>query len=102
MCRCQEPRREGQETAWECEWGTPLVAYKVRFYGLAPGKIEYINATVSQSNQPKDSLAPPLFVNLAGLHFDGGGPGARARVGAEDDGGWRPERVRPREVQAVG
>jgi hypothetical protein len=76
--RCAAPRQEGQTTAWRCEWGTPLVTYDVRFYGSAPGKIEYLNATVRQSNQPKDSLTRPLFTNLAGLHFDGADP-AKAR-----------------------
>jgi uncharacterized protein YceK len=71
---CQGPKQEGQTTAWSCEWGTPLVHYKVLYYGSAPGKIEYLNATVTQSNQPKDSLALPLFASLAGLHFDGGNP----------------------------
>lgn len=76
--RCEAPRQEGKTTAWGCEWGTPLVSYKVRFYGTAPGKIEYLNATVVQSNQPKDSLVLPLFTMLAGLRFDGADP-VRAR-----------------------
>lgn len=74
--RCEGPRQEGKTMAWACEWGTPLVSYKVRFYGSAPGKIEYINATVAQSNQPKDRLTLPLFTTVAGLRFDGGDPQA--------------------------
>jgi hypothetical protein len=71
---CQGPKQEGQTTAWSCDWGTPLVHYRVLYYGSAPGKIEYLKATVTQSNQPKDALVGPLFTALAGLHFDGGDP----------------------------
>ena len=72
--RCEGPRQEGQSTAWSCQWGTPLVTYKVLYYGAAPGKIEYINARVTQSNQPKDSLSLAVFTRIAGLHFEGADP----------------------------
>jgi hypothetical protein len=85
---CQGPKQEGQTTAWSCEWGTPLVRYRVLYYGSAPGKIEYLNATVTQSNQPKDSLVLPLFTALASLHFDGSNAAAaRAWVQKTTAGG---------------
>jgi hypothetical protein len=74
--RCEGPRQEGQSTAWSCTWGTPLVTYKVLYYGAAPGKIEYINARVTQSNQPKDALSLAVFTRIAGLHFEGAEPAA--------------------------
>ena len=79
---CQGPKKEGQTNAWGCEWGTVLVHYKVLFYGSAPGKIEYINASVTQSDQPKDVRVLPLFTALAGLHFNGADP-AQAREWVE-------------------
>lgn len=75
---CQGPKKEGQTNAWSCEWGTVLVHYKVLFYGSAPGKIEYVNASVVQSDQPKDTRVLPLFTALAGLRFNGAEP-AQAR-----------------------
>jgi hypothetical protein len=78
----QGPKKEGQTNAWGCEWGTVLVHYKVVFYGSAPGKIEYLNASVSQSDQPKDARVLPLFTALAGLHFIGSEP-AQAREWVE-------------------
>jgi hypothetical protein len=75
---CQGPKKEGQASAWSCEWGTVLQHYKVVFYGSAPGKIEYLNASVTQSDQPKDARVLPLFTALAGLHFNGAEP-AQAR-----------------------
>ncbi len=80
---CQGPKKEGQTNAWGCEWGTVLVHYKVVFYGSAPGKIEYVNASVSQSDQPKDSRVLPLFTALAGLRFNGADP-AKAREWVEE------------------
>jgi hypothetical protein len=79
---CQGPKKEGQTNAWSCDWGTVLVQHKVLFYGSAPGKIEYLKATVSQSDQPKDSRVLPLFTALAGLHFNGAEP-AKAREWVE-------------------
>ncbi len=75
---CQGPKKEGQTNAWSCEWGTVLVHYKVLFYGSAPGKIEYVNASVVQADQPKDARVLPLFTALAGLRFNGAEP-AQAR-----------------------
>ena len=75
---CEGPKKEGLSTVWGCEWGTPLNSYKVRYYGAAPGKIEYIIATVTQADQPKDDRVLPLFTDLAGLHFEGAEP-AKAR-----------------------
>jgi len=71
---CEGPKKEGPSTVWGCEWGTPLNSYKVRYYGSAPGKIEYIIATVTQGDQPKDDRVLPLFTDLAGLHFEGAEP----------------------------
>jgi hypothetical protein len=68
---CKGPNRENRTNAWLCESGTPLVRYQVRFYGGAPGKIEYLNAVVTQSGPPRDALALRVFEVLAGLHFDG-------------------------------
>jgi len=78
---CQGPKKEGMTSAWSCDWGTVLVQHRVLFYGSAPGKIEYLKATVSQSDQPKDSRVLPLFSVLAGLRFNGADPAlARAWV----------------------
>ncbi len=76
---CTGPVLENKFSVWSCESGTPLVSYKTRFYGTAPGKIEYITATVSQTERPKDDLALRVFVALAGLHFEGSDP-AKARA----------------------
>lgn len=67
---CKGPVTENRASVWTCESGTPLVNYRVRFYGSAPGKIEYINAVVTQSGPPKDSLPLRVFVALAGLRFE--------------------------------
>jgi hypothetical protein len=75
---CKGPMQENRASVWMCESGTPLVSYQLRFYGSAPGKIEYLNAVVSQSGPAKDVAPLRLFGVLAGLHFDGGDP-ARAR-----------------------
>jgi len=76
---CTGPVLENKFSVWSCESGTPLVSYKTRFYGTAPGKIEYITATVSQTERPKDDVALRVFVALAGLHFEGSDP-AKARA----------------------
>ncbi len=75
---CKGPMQENRTNVWMCESGTPLVSYQVRFYGSAPGKIEYINAVVTQSGPAKDALSLWLFGVLAGLHFEGADQ-ARAR-----------------------
>lgn len=71
---CTGPTTENRQSVWSCESGTPLVAYKARFYGTAPGKIEYITCTVTQSDRPKDDLPLRVFLALAGLHFEGAQP----------------------------
>ncbi len=67
---CKGPNQENRTSVWLCESGTPLVSYQLRFYGSAPGKIEYINAVVSQSGAAKDTIPLRLFGVLAGLHFE--------------------------------
>ncbi len=69
---CQGPTREGGTNVWTCETATPLVGYRVRFYGSAPLKLEYITATITQTGNAKRDFVAPLFVALAGLHYDGG------------------------------
>ena len=66
---------------WACAGGTPLVSYRVRFYGSATLKIEYVTATVDQAGSPKPDLAEPLFVHLSALLYQGEEP-ARARAWA--------------------
>jgi hypothetical protein len=68
---CKGPTAQNRTNVWMCESGTPLVRYQVRFYGSAPGKIEYINAVVTQSGPAKDALSLRVFGVLAGLHFEG-------------------------------
>jgi hypothetical protein len=68
---CKGPMQENRTNVWMCEAATPLVSYQVRFYGSTPGKIEYINAVVTQSGPAKDALGLRLFGVVAGLHFDG-------------------------------
>jgi hypothetical protein len=79
---CQGPTRQGGTNVWTCGSGTPLVQYRVAFYGSAPLKLEYITATITQAGtNATTELVKPLFVALAGLHYDGGdAPGARAWV----------------------
>jgi hypothetical protein len=68
---CEGPAREGGTNVWTCAAATPLVSYRVRFYGSAPLKLEYVTATVTQVGAPKIDLVQPLFTVLAGLHFEG-------------------------------
>lgn len=78
---CEGPAREGGTNVWTCASATPLVGYRVRFYGSAPLKLEYITATITQAGIAKPDLVRPLFVALAGLHYDGGdAPQARSWV----------------------
>ncbi len=78
---CTGPKMEGGENAWSCESATPLVGYRVRFYGSAPLKLEYITATITQTGVATADLVRPLFLALAGLHYEGGdAPQARAWV----------------------
>lgn len=81
--RCTGPVMENRQSVWSCESGTPLVSYKALFYGSAPGKIEYITATVTQSDRPKDDVPLRVFVALAGLHFEGAEP-QKARAWVRD------------------
>jgi hypothetical protein len=86
---CKGPVMENRTNVWTCESGTPLVSYKVRFYGTAPGKIEYINAVVTQSGAAKDALPLRVFAVMAGLRFESADP-AKAREwvnGAIAEGG---------------
>jgi hypothetical protein len=76
--KCKGPVMEKRTNVWSCESGTPLVSYKVQFYGVAPGKIDYLNAVVTQSGPAKDALPLRVFSALAGLHFIGADP-AKAR-----------------------
>ncbi len=70
---CQGPTREGGTNVWTCETRTPLVSYRVQCYGSAPLKLEYITATITQvGGNAKPDFVAPLFVALAGLHYDGG------------------------------
>jgi hypothetical protein len=75
---CKGPVMENRTNVWTCETGTPLVGYKVRYFGIAPGKIDYINAVVTQSGPAKDALPLRIFTALAGLRFEGADP-AKAR-----------------------
>jgi hypothetical protein len=90
---CEGPAKEGASSVWTCAAATPLVGYRVRFYGSAPLKIEYIIATVTQSGSAKVEIVQPLFVSVAGLHFEGAdAPKAREWVlKALDAGGGDTE-----------
>jgi hypothetical protein len=88
--QCEGPAKEGGSSVWTCGAATPLVTYKVRFYGSAPLKLEYLTATVTQTGSPKVDFVQPLFVSLAGLHFEGAdAPRAREWVlkAIEEGGG---------------
>jgi hypothetical protein len=73
---CKGPTQENRSSVWMCTSATPLVRYELKFYGSAPGKIEYLTAVVSQSGTAKDAVPLRLFTVLAGLHFDGADPAA--------------------------
>ncbi len=78
---CEGPAREGGTNVWTCASATPLVGYRVRCYGSAPLKLEYITATITQAGVAKADFVRPLFVALAGLHYEGGdAPQARRWV----------------------
>jgi hypothetical protein len=78
---CSGPVREGGTNVWSCAAETPLVTYRVKYYGSAPLKIEYVTATVKHAGPPKADNLRPLFTSLAGLHFEGCDPAsARAWV----------------------
>jgi hypothetical protein len=76
---CRGPKFEGGTNVWTCAVETPLVGYRVQFYGSAPLKLEYITATITQAGTAKAELVSPLFVAMAGLHYDGG-DAAQARA----------------------
>jgi hypothetical protein len=85
---CKGPAMENRTNVWTCESATPLVRYRLRFFGSAPGKIEYLNAVVEQSGPAKDAAPRRLFGALAGLHFDGGDTGkAREWLAASFEAG---------------
>ncbi len=69
---CEGPKLEGGTNVWRCASATPLVAYRVECYGSAPLKLEYITATITQAGVAKADFVRPLFVALAGLHYNGG------------------------------
>ncbi len=97
---CEGPAKEGASSVWTCAAATPLVSYKLRIYGSAPLKLEYLVATVTQSGAFKPDYVQPLFVSLAGLHFEGSdAPKARAWVlkaieAGGDDAMFGPARFR--------
>jgi hypothetical protein len=68
---CKGPVMENRTNVWTCESGTPLVTYRVRYFGVAPGKIDYVNAVVTQGGVAKDALPLRVFAALAGLRFEG-------------------------------
>ena len=77
---CQGPTLQGGTSVWTCSSGTPLVSYRVQCYGSAPLKLEYITATITQAGTNASAdIVRPLFVALAGLHYDGG-DAAQARA----------------------
>jgi hypothetical protein len=93
---CKGPVMENRTNVWTCESGTPLVTYKVRYFGIAPGKIDYINAVVTQGGVAKDALPLRVFAALAGLRFEG------TWVDGGVDRRRRKHGHRPGEVQTVG
>jgi hypothetical protein len=49
------------------------VTYHVEFYGSAPGRIEYLTATVEQA-QPNDEHAATFLGAVAGIKYQGAEP----------------------------
>jgi hypothetical protein len=96
---CQGPKLEGGTSVWTCASETPLVRYRVQCYGSAPLKLEYITATITQVGTAKADFVTPLFVALAGLHYDGG-DAAQARswvlqaIGAPGETSFGPGKFR--------
>jgi len=74
---CQGPRQERKTNVWTCEGRTPLVTYHVEMYGSAPGRIEYLTASVEQV-QPNDEHAATFLSAVAGVTYQGAEP-ARAK-----------------------
>jgi hypothetical protein len=66
---------------WTCEGRTPLVTYHVEIYGSAPGRIEYVTASVEQV-QPNDEHAAMFLAAVAGVTYQGAEP-AKARKWVE-------------------
>ncbi len=88
---CPDPTQERDTRHWVCEASTPLIGYRVDFYGKVPGRIEYIRAVVTQSSRPKREEAVAFLDYFAGLKYQGAEPGpARAWIeGTIDTGGGR-------------
>jgi hypothetical protein len=100
---CEGPAREGGTNVWTCTAATPLVSYRVRFYGSAPLKLEYLTATVTQVGPPKIDLVQPLFVAIAGLHFEGAdAPKAREWVLAATTAGGGETAFGPAKFRVSG
>jgi hypothetical protein len=100
---CQGPRQESRTNVWTCQSATPLVDYTVRFYGSAPGKIEYINSVVTQSGPAKDALPLRVFGVLAGLHFEGADPvKARAWIQSAFSAGTGTNEIGPAKYKLAG
>ena len=78
---CQGPRQERKTNVWTCEGRTPLVTYHVEIYGSAPGRIEYVTASVEQV-QPNDEHAAMFLATVAGVTYQGAEP-AKARKWVE-------------------
>ncbi len=102
---CQGPTLQGGTNVWTCSAGTPLVGYRVQFYGSAPLKLEYITATITQTgSNAKTDLVRPLFLALASLHYDGGDT-AQARqwvVNAIDTPGGSEMTIGPGKFRVSG
>lgn len=85
---CPEPTREGATTHWVCDASTPLIGYRVDFYGKVPGRIEYIRVVVTQASQPKRDEAVAFLDRFAALRYRGAEPGrAKAWIDATVGGG---------------
>jgi hypothetical protein len=78
---CQGPRQERKTNVWVCEGRTPLVTYHVEVYGSAPGRIEYVTASVEQV-QPNDEHAAGFLGALAAIRYQGAEP-AKAKEWVE-------------------
>jgi hypothetical protein len=70
---CQGPRQERKTNVWVCDGRTPLVTYHVELYGSAPGRIEYLTATVEQV-QPNDEHAATFLGAVASIKYQGAEP----------------------------
>ena len=78
---CQGPRQERKTNVWVCEGRTPLVTYHVEIYGSAPGRIEYVTASVEQV-QSNDEHAATFLAAVAAVKYQGAEP-AKAKEWVE-------------------